>query len=237
MAFWRELGIWVKDLFRAWYGWVGGSATMGIVGLGQILGLWSAPQKQVYYLLFACGFLVSVFQAWQSEYHRASEAERKYRDDQPRFSIRPVNLVDSAEGWYQQRDGNGTMVQFILEHYGGRVPENIRFDPVPSLGGLFSLRFSELPFAAAQGHREYLDFEVWIVGAPPEADMELFIKLNQATMLDQFVADRPKGLQNCGHLLTVRYTDRGDERTKLFEIEFNPKRFLFTVRAFLDQVA
>jgi hypothetical protein len=71
----------------------------------------------------------------------------------------------------------------------------------------------------------------------PEADMELFRKLNQATMLDQFVADRPKGLENCTHLLTVRYTDRGDEREKRFEIEFNPKRYLFTVRASLEIAA
>jgi hypothetical protein len=36
---------------------------MGIVGLGQILDLWPAPPKWLYYVFLGVGLLVSVFQA------------------------------------------------------------------------------------------------------------------------------------------------------------------------------
>jgi hypothetical protein len=135
MALLREIGTWLRDVFLAWYGWVGGSATAGIIGFGPEVGWWAPPPKQMYVGLLVLGLLISLFQAWRREFRRAKEIEQKHFDEQPRFSIRPVNFVDGAEDWYQQRDGNGTMVQFVLQHYGGRIPENIRFDPVTSLGG------------------------------------------------------------------------------------------------------
>jgi hypothetical protein len=59
----KDIWKWLIDVCRAWYGWVGGSATMGIVGLGQILDLWPAPPKWLYYVFLGVGLLVSVFQA------------------------------------------------------------------------------------------------------------------------------------------------------------------------------
>jgi hypothetical protein len=175
------------------------------------------------------------YQAGQREYHRASELEQRHHNNQPRFAFRSVNLADNAEGWDQKIEGNGTV---IFEHYGGRVPENIRFDPVRSSGGRFSRRFTELAFASCALSPELnLDFEVWIIGAQPKADMELFKRVDKAAMLERFVADRSKGLPVCSYLLTVRYMDRGEKRTKRFEIEFNPRRYLFTVRVHIGAAA
>jgi hypothetical protein len=162
-------------------------------------------------------------------------------DDEPRFSIRVGVQAGGRDRWFEERDANGIMVQFILEHYGGRVPENIRFDPVVSLDGQFSLRIKEIPFVSKDRplgeYGEYLNFEVWVIGVRPESDMELFEKLGQGVMLDTFISGRPRDLDKCVYPLIVRYTDRGAERIKKFDIEYNPKRYWFAVRESFNAAA
>jgi hypothetical protein len=167
-----------------------------------------------------------------------TDLEQKLFDEQPRFSIKVGMQPGSRDAWLEQKDANGSMVYFILEHHSGRVPEHIRFDPVVSVDGQFSLRIWEI--ASASKDRlsgENLYFEVWPFGVRPESDMELFQGAPQGRMLDIFVSSRPEGQYTWAYPLTVRYNDRGDERIKKFEIEFNSRRYWFTVRESFSAVA
>ncbi len=58
---------WVFAVFRAWYGWLPGSALAALTGYGQSLG-WIHPGKNWYFVILAVGFLFSMFVAWKKEY-------------------------------------------------------------------------------------------------------------------------------------------------------------------------
>jgi hypothetical protein len=80
MDFFRHLGKWLAAVFRAWYGWVGASATAGMVGFGQGMKWWESPGKPVYIGLLIVGLAISMFQAWRGE-HLDSEVAKKKIDD------------------------------------------------------------------------------------------------------------------------------------------------------------
>lgn len=63
----REAQDWLIAVFKAWYGWVGASATAGMLGLAQGLHLWQ-PDRRVYLGLMIIGLFVSCFLSWADEY-------------------------------------------------------------------------------------------------------------------------------------------------------------------------
>jgi len=79
-----EFGAWVWAVLSAWYGWVGGSATAGLFGLGQSLGWWT-PNPRAYKWLIGAGFVVSMFQAWVREHRTA----KHYTD----ANTRPLTVI------------------------------------------------------------------------------------------------------------------------------------------------
>jgi hypothetical protein len=70
MSIFVDVREWIIAVIKAWYGWVGASATAGFLGVGQNLGWWS-PTGHTYWWLIGCGFVVSMFQAWRGEHTRA----------------------------------------------------------------------------------------------------------------------------------------------------------------------
>jgi hypothetical protein len=66
--FFQDFGVWFIAVLRKWYGWVGGSAAIGLVELLQAMKVWEHPNHKVYTFLLCFGFLVSFFQAWRDEY-------------------------------------------------------------------------------------------------------------------------------------------------------------------------
>ena len=68
MTWIRELAEWIWAVIKAWYGWVGASATVGLVSFGQGMGWWRSPGRHVYVGLLAAGFIWSVFTAWVKEH-------------------------------------------------------------------------------------------------------------------------------------------------------------------------
>lgn len=68
MELFTHLRHWLVAVFSAWYGWVGASATVGIVGFGQGMDWWTAPPKAVYISLLVFGLSISMFQAWRKEH-------------------------------------------------------------------------------------------------------------------------------------------------------------------------
>jgi hypothetical protein len=68
---------WLAAVISAWYGWVGASATAGLVGFGQGMGWWGSPGRQTYVALFVLGLVISVFQAWRKQYTTAVDEKKK----------------------------------------------------------------------------------------------------------------------------------------------------------------
>ena len=81
----RDFGKWMIAVVRAWYGWVGASATVGLVGFGQGMGWWESPGKRVYISLLVVGFVSSMFQAWRPEW---LEAKRVRESIENRVEVR-----------------------------------------------------------------------------------------------------------------------------------------------------
>lgn len=138
---------WVCAVLSAWYGWVGGSATAGMVGFGQSVGWWN-PNKRYYIWLIVFGFLVSMFQAWHSENISKKDAEKKTKaiekkidDGRPRISLKATDNEESAQFW----KGGNVSFAFWVENFGERVARSVRFSPIPSKDGKLTLQLDELP--------------------------------------------------------------------------------------------
>jgi hypothetical protein len=57
---------WVVAVFKAWHGWLSGSAIAGAIGITQGLKLWQ-PRARVYVGLVVFGVCFSFFEAWRKE--------------------------------------------------------------------------------------------------------------------------------------------------------------------------
>jgi hypothetical protein len=227
---------------------IGALLVFGILAFQVLLGVVRTSDLRVNllailwpYILLLLGFvvwhLISVPLALDRErkiatdeaLRRVAELEKKCFDEQPKFGIR-IGL-QAGDQWYEVRDDNGIMVQFIAEFLGGRVPTDIRFDPVISLKGAYWLNIHPMPFLSPNPPRyEHLGFWVWVNGRRPEDDMFAFKKTKQASWVDHFVSDRPQGMDKCIYSLVVRYKDGDDERVKRCEIEYATRMRFFRVR-------
>jgi hypothetical protein len=146
MGILRDIGAWLRDVARAWVGWVGGSTIMVVLGVGQTIGIWPALPKQAYYALLAFGLLVSVFQAWRAERRSKVEIEKKYREGRPRlmFSVNPPTVNGE---WNRLFDSKQYSTNFFeIKHLGGRPATFVEVFPIPSESGKFCLTFERLPF-------------------------------------------------------------------------------------------
>jgi hypothetical protein len=179
----------------------------------------------------------SCYAAWHDKFEEVIKVEKElaqakddYLSEQPKFGIK-ILYQAGQEAWFDRRDDDAIMVQFVLEHLGGRTPTSIRFDPIISLNCRFCLTIHDIPFLSPNPPRyEHLAFYVWINGRRPEDDIYAFNKTKQASWLDNFVSDRPKAMDKCVYPLVVRYKDGNDERAKRFEIEYATKMRFFSVR-------
>jgi hypothetical protein len=68
MAIIEDFLLWLVAVAKNWYGYVGGSATAGMVGLGPVFGWWESPGPRTYTVLIVIGVVVSMFQAWHKEH-------------------------------------------------------------------------------------------------------------------------------------------------------------------------
>lgn len=93
----RDLTRWTSAVFKAWYGWVGASATAGVVGFGQGMGWWESPGRQTYFALLVAGLLVSLFEAWRKEHQSAEEAIKAARNQEPDFALNIENCIWSFD--------------------------------------------------------------------------------------------------------------------------------------------
>jgi hypothetical protein len=135
-----EFGAWVWSVFSAWYGWVGASATAGLVGFGQGMGWWGSPGKRTYIALLIIGFLVSVFVAWRRQYIIAEDAKAKVYNGRPIIVLEVLKQPAFVPGNPPRYENP----QFRLRNCGDRTARFLNIEPVPSTLGTHQMRFNDL---------------------------------------------------------------------------------------------
>jgi hypothetical protein len=157
----------------------------------------------------------------------ASEAEgteKKVNDNRPILGIN-TSSVEGPKTWAE----HPVPVTFYIQHLSGRLPTSIRFDPVLSKQGKFSLVFSPLPYANRPPHPTGMSFEVIEVGVPQlnAKDWER-TKDTQKNLLDLFLYDGPKGLMRLDYPLISHFMDGDDPCSQAFCLRFEMDRIRFS---------
>jgi len=225
----KNLLNWVMAVGRAWYGWVGASATVGIVGFGQGMGWWSAPSKSVYVALLIAGLTISMFQAWRTERINADQAhdearrmENKYFDERPKLGL-DILSPEGMKDWQERGPG----AQIYLRHLGGRIATSVRFDPLISKMGKYCLLFDPLPHIDPQV-RNSLIYDVQNVGASSLGyqDRDKIGDISKEP-LRLFVLDSPSEPICVEYTLRIHYKDNDEKRSHQFHLRFDQHRFRF----------
>jgi hypothetical protein len=92
------------------------------------------------------------------------EIEKKCFDGRPILGLR-ILCQSGRSAWISAVDMMQSPAHFSVEHLGGRAAMSVRFDPIPSLLGKFSLRLGGLPFVGSPV-RQVANFEIWEDGTP-----------------------------------------------------------------------
>jgi hypothetical protein len=226
----RDLATWAASVLRAWYGWVGASATVGIVGFGQGMGWWGTPPKSVYVWLLVTGIMISMFQAWRKEHVKVEDAtnekaalESKYFDQRPQLSFE-AHSVEGPNAWFEHPNP----VVFTIHNLSGRPPTSIYFEPIRSINGKYSLQFDSLPHIDSKGF-EGVGFEVNEIGATPlsAADRETTSRYKKIMLRDNFLDDSPNEFIELEYELICHFRDGEEERSRSFRLVFDKARWRF----------
>jgi hypothetical protein len=222
-----RVGQFFRAMFSEWWSGLSGPSSVPFA----VASLWvSSPVQRVLYGSLAVILLLfSAYRIWSKQRDWTDKAEsellnlkKKYLDDQPKFGMD----ILSTEGMKQWME-TGDPVQFHLQHLGGRMATGIRFDPILSKMGKFSLQFDSLPHLHLSV-RNMLIYEIQDVGAPTLGyrDRDKIGNVSKE-MLRLFLLDSPKGAGELDYPLIARYSDNDEERTHTFHLRFDPHRFKF----------
>lgn len=176
---------------------------------------------------------IACFLAWREELIRAEDAKsqveevrHKYLDERPQLGLEILG-PQGPTAWQNAKARDACW--FWLQQLSGRTARSIRFDPIPSKRGRFTLHFDEVPFLEPPPRRTPLTYHVREVGVfPPSAhDMEKIGDI-EGKMLGQFLDDSPPELIELRYILISRFRDReNEERTRNFNIVFNKSTLAF----------
>ncbi|MGD0417651.1 MAG: hypothetical protein ABSA80_20005 [Terriglobales bacterium] len=163
--------------------------------------------------------LIACYLAWADEYKKV----QKYLDDGPRLGLYIVSFFGRKE-WQEQADSKNTPVHISIEHLGGRIPTDVRFDPIQSKKGTWTLCFGSESYVKPPV-RLPLSYEIREKGA--NIDQRIIDHLGWGTFLLSFVNDTDPQPEQDEYLLTVRYKDGDAERTQVFKLVFDKTKFGF----------
>lgn len=228
MKLFLHLRDWLVSVLSAWYGWVGASATVGLVGFGQGMEWWSAPPKWVYVSLLIFGLSVSMFQAWRKEHCEVEEIHEKmedlstkYFDERPQLMLGVISCVGDKQ-WAEQAGSRNSPVHFYLQHLSGRPATEVHFDPIFSESGKFEIRFN--PVGCVTGPvRSSMDYSVWENKMEP--DPPTIESVGWGCLLRYFFYDCDWAVRLHPFEVTVRFRDRDDYRMQKFRIVFDAKEY------------
>ena len=132
--------------------------------------------------------------------------------------------TEGVKAWME----TGEPVQFYLRHLSGRVATDVRFDPVLSKLGKFSLHFESLPHVDTQV-RNILVYEIQDVGAPSLGykDRDKIGNVSKE-LLGLFLLDSPKEVGEVEYPVTAHYKDNNTKRSHTFYLRFDHHRFHFS---------
>jgi hypothetical protein len=137
-----------------------------------------------------------------------------------------VNIegIDGRRAWME----HAFPVVFTIKHLAGRLPTSIRFEPIPSKQGKFSLCFAALPHVEQPPQRTTIRFEVLEVGVPPlnARDRET-IKTTEKDMLMLFLDDSPNDWIELDYPVVTHFKDGEDSLDYTFHLRFNMVRYGF----------
>ena len=225
---WKDLGVFASALGKKWW------ALMGCAAF-TCLGMWifyadksNAWAIRATFALAASFVLLACYLAWRDEQVRVRVLEDEKNELRDRlFDERPLLGLEnhSVEGPKTWRE-HSVPVTFSIQHLSGRVPTGIRFDPVLSLLGKFSLHFDAVPHA--EKHPKGIGFRVEPVGAPRLSahDLEKIGNI-EGELLRQFLDDSPPELIELSYDLNAHFKDGEEESTQSFRLIFDRGRFRF----------
>jgi hypothetical protein len=164
-----------------------------------------------------------MFRAQYDAWKKLDEKVNNYLDDHPRLGLNVVGFFGRQE-WSDQADSKNTPAHFSIEHLGGRIPTDVRFDPIHSKRGTWTLCFGALPYVKPPV-RQGMEYEVLEKGE--RITSRISKELGWGTCLMWFVVDTEPQPEQDEYLLTVRYMDGDAERTQTFKLVFDKTRFGF----------
>jgi hypothetical protein len=226
------LWFFLKAIFKRWW-------TLMSSAIFTLIGLYSLYEDKSNAWLTRTTFiaalicvLVGSFLAWSDEYAKTNvllsekkEIEQKYLDESPQLGLTLI-APSGQKAWGESRNNPSQQaVFFSLHHLSGRIPTSIRFDPVISLGGHYSLHFMERPFVSPPV-KTPLTFEIRKEGNLP--DPQTLAEGGWTGMMLEFVWDSPNDLPEFRHKITVQFEDRGEERSQSFPMIFSAAEYRFT---------
>jgi hypothetical protein len=184
--------------------------------------------KVAYGLMAIILWLVSAYQIWSKEHDKGEAArvevealKQKYFNERPQLGIES-HSVEGPKTWREHE----VPVTFTIHRLNGRVPTSIRFAPVPSLLGKFSLYFDAIPHV--ENHPKEMAYRVFEEGVPrPNArDMEK-TKSIEKEMLLLFLQDSPPELLELDYILVANFKDGNKDISQEFKITFDKTRYRF----------
>jgi hypothetical protein len=222
MVFLRYL----KELFKHW--WALMSCALW-TALGFYVALNSKPNDWLIRAMAASATLCvfwAAYLVWVDASKKADrlaldklQIEQKYFDERPILGLKILSTT-GRKAWADAVDLMNTPIHFSIHHLGGRVAMSVRFDPIPSLLGKFSLRLDGLPFVDPPV-KKMVSYEIWEDGKPPH--FKTIESIGWAAMLQPFLSNSPPELNEFRYPITVRFLDRGEERHQDFTMVFNAR--------------
>jgi hypothetical protein len=171
----------------------------------------------------ACIFALGIL--WWEERQGRIKAEKVLNDARPVVGLN-VQGVEGPKAWAD----HPVPVTFTIQHLSGRLPTSIRFDPVPSKNGRFSLQFDLLPHVDKAPHHTGMRFEVIETGVPQlsASDWET-TRPHQKQLLGLFFDDSPIELIKLDYSFAVHFLDGTDPRSQQFTLTFDKQRCRFLI--------
>jgi len=162
---------------------------------------------------------VAQYDAWK----KLDGELQKYAADYPRIGLNVVSFFGMKD-WNEQAANKNTPVHFSLQHLSGRIPTDVRFDPIPSKRGKWFLCFGSLPYVNPPVQKS-MAYEVMDESNRYQSKVHGY--LGWGELLLHFVQDTSPEPEQDEYTLTVRYKDGEEERSQEFKLLFDKARFGF----------
>jgi hypothetical protein len=143
---------------------------------------------------------------WLDEFQAKKNSEKMVYENRPILGI-SAHGTEGPKMWEQHPEP----LVLTIQRLAGRIPTAIRFDPIPSKKGRFSIRFDPLPHISSSPQESGIGFEVIEVGAPQLSarDWEQ-TRPYKKKLLGMFLDDSPMELIELDYIFAVHFLDGAD---------------------------